>query len=141
MYMKKLILFLSVSILLLLALSSCKECIKCEIIGNSIDTISLIDNTKKEYDEFCGSSSETQAFRNDVQYSAEHHFCKIYSIRKIANSQVLATFVSCGGITEISSFEHGLDSLLINAYADQDATWVIDTIISNPATWKCDDLK
>ncbi len=139
--MKKLVLFSSVSILLLLSLSSCKECIKCEIIGNSIDTISLIDNVKVDYDEFCGSSSEAEAFRNDVQYSAEHHFCKIYSIRKIANSEVLATFVNCGGISETSNFEHGLDSILTNVYSDQDATWVVDTIISNPASWKCDDVK
>jgi len=139
--MKNLILISSVLIIFALSFTSCKKCIKCEITGHSIDTISLIDNIKVEYDEFCGSSSEIEAFRGDVSFSAENHMCKIYSIRKIQNSEILVTFVNCGGLVEINEFEHGLDTLLTTTYANQDAKWVVDTLITNPAYWKCDDIQ
>ena len=139
--MKNLILISSVLAIFAFSFSSCKKCIKCEIIGNSIDTISLIDNIEVEYDEFCGSSSEVEAFRGDVQFSAENHMCKIYSIRKIQNAEVLGTFVNCGGSVEIKEFEYGLDTLLTTTYANLDAKWVVDTLITNPASWNCNDIQ
>lgn len=134
---KKVIVLLSL-LISVTAFYSCEECIKCEIIGNSVDSQLLTDTNNVYYDEFCGSPSEADAFREDVKYAAESRSCKIYSIRKIATGEVLISMVYCGGKQQLDQFEYGLDSLLYTTYQDQDAEWVIDTLITNPAAWKCD---
>ncbi|MEA3443584.1 MAG: hypothetical protein U9R19_02535 [Bacteroidota bacterium] len=150
--MKNSIIIIAFGLVLSLGFVSCETCIKCEILGNIPDTSflspdtstlkgsiasGLIDTNNIYYDEFCGSSSEIEAFEADVKFASDQRQCKIYSIRKIATLDTMATLIYCGGWQHFEDFEYGLDTLIITTYANQDAEWVIDTVLLNPATWTC----
>ena len=152
--MKKNILFLLTGLVLSTAFFSCDKCVKCEILGNIPDTMWLVPDTASNlkteivtadlvdtnnifYDEFCGSSSEIDAFEADVQYAAESRECKIYVVRKLRTFDTLASYIYCGGPKQLADFEYGLDTLINTLYDGQDAEWLTDTILPNPATWSC----
>ncbi len=144
--MKKYFLQITLALVISFGFISCEHCIKCEIVGNIPDTTSLDPNTETAdlldtnnayYDEFCGSSSEIEAFETDVEFAAVNRECRIYAIRKIQTYDTMATMIYCGGWRHLAAFENGLDTLILTTYANQDAEWVLDTALYNPASWVC----
>jgi len=119
-----------------LIISSCSKCITCEIIGHSLNE-TFIDNDTIRYDEFCGTKSEVNAYESDVKWEAENRRCVLYTIQTLPDSSVFFHGFVCGGIKEQEEMAEYIDSIFMANFQPQDAEIVVDSVLPNPGTWKC----
>lgn len=119
-------------------LASCTKCITCQIQGHSLNDSIYADNQVIDYDEFCGTLTELEAFEGDVKFNAENRACVSYTIRKYLNDEVLANFHACGGIEHLQEFRNYLEEDILNVtYAGQDVYLRLETTIPNPGSYSC----
>ncbi|MCX6257069.1 MAG: hypothetical protein NTW49_04095 [Bacteroidia bacterium] len=135
--LKKLVFILLVASMAVFFISSCSKCITCAIYGHSINSTDLVDNDTILYKEFCGSTSEVNSFKADVKWEAENRRCLLFTIQKINDQTILFQKFVCGGVVEQQKMQSYFDSLLLHAYSNQNAQEVVDSVIPNPGTWKC----
>lgn len=118
--------------------TSCTKCITCQIQGHSLNDSIYADNSVIDYEEFCGTLTELEAFEGDVKFNAENRACVSYTIRKYATDEVLATFHSCGGIIQLEAFKNYLEEDVLNtSYAGQDVYLRLEATLPNPGTYSC----
>jgi hypothetical protein len=134
---KKLAIFIFIVSLAGIIVSSCSRCITCQIIGHSINE-TFTDNDTVNYNEFCGTPSEVKAFEDDVKWEAESRRCVLYTIQTIHDQTILYHTFVCGGIKEQEQMANYIDSIFLSDFQPQYDEIVIDSIIPNPGTWKCD---
>jgi hypothetical protein len=134
--MKNSVLWL-VGLLLLVSVSSCEKCIKCQILGKNYQDTLFQDTVKIIYPEFCGTPSEVSAFESDVEFAANNRKCVTYSIRKIEDNSALVTSTVCGGTADQERALEILDSLVQVVYANVDVALIVDTVRANPGKWEC----
>ncbi|MBT3208300.1 MAG: hypothetical protein HN704_03715 [Bacteroidetes bacterium] len=130
--MKKLGIFTIGILLLTIVFSSCKECITCEIQGNTVDTV-FIDNYFKQYDELCGTSDEVEARKRDVEFAAENRVCGKYFIVTL-ELDTIDSLILCGNRYWLEDY---LDSVLLEANIDTIIKIKEDTFFYNPASFDC----
>jgi hypothetical protein len=106
-------------------------------MGKNYQDSVFIDSVKIIYPEFCGSSSEIDAFEADVEFAASNRNCVTYSIRKLADQSHIFDSTFCGAPNEQENFQEYLDSLTQVISLTLDVELQIDTIVSNPGKWEC----
>jgi hypothetical protein len=133
--MNKLILIILFGSLLF---TSCTKCITCQIQGHSLNDSTFADTQIIDYDEFCGTLTELEAFEGDVKFNAENRACVSYTVRKYSTDEVLSTFHACGGINQLQEFKTYLEEeVLDGTYVGQDVYLKTEVTVPNPGTYSC----
>lgn len=121
-----------------ISLTSCTKCITCQIQGHSLNDSIYADIQIIDYEEFCGTMTELEAFEGDVKFNAENRACVSYTIRKYTTDEVLSSFHLCGGIVQLQEFKTYLEDEVLNKnYPGQDVYLRLETTIPNPGSYSC----